>query len=189
MRKHIIFQNEYVPYTIKKSTRAQRVRLAVHRDGSVVATIPLSAHESVAEKFAQEKAGWVMKKITYFRQHRNDGAGSFGRQEYMKHKHAALAVIRDRVEHFNNIYGFSYNTISVKDQRSRWGSCSQKGNLNFSYRLLFLSTEVRDFIIVHELCHLKEFNHSYKFWELVARAVPDHKIVREKLKKEGLRLV
>jgi predicted metal-dependent hydrolase len=92
----------------------------------------------------------------------------------------------DRVEHFATVYGFKYNRVSIKNQKTRWGSCSKKGNLNFNYKIFLLSPDMRDYIIVHELCHLKELNHSRKFWTLVEEIVPDYRIARKALKKQGL---
>jgi predicted metal-dependent hydrolase len=112
-----------------------------------------------------------------------------GRRDYLKHKESARALVAERVLHFNKIYQHSYNKIAIRNQKTRWGSCSSKGNLNFNYKILFLPEALRDYVIVHELCHLKEFNHSKKFWDLVAVAIPDHSEVRKELKSHGFGLV
>ena len=102
---------------------------------------------------------------------------------YVKNKERARVLVHQRVFHFNKIYNFEFGRIAIKDQRRVWGSCSAKGNLNFNYRLVFLPQGLSDYVIVHELCHLKELNHSKNFWELVKIAVPDHKDIRRKLKE------
>ncbi len=94
---------------------------------------------------------------------------------YLEHKEAARALITERLHHFNQHYGLSWNRVAIRDQRRCWGSCSSKGNLNFSYKLLFLPPCLRDYIIIHELCHLKVLNHSTEFWATVAVACPDYK--------------
>ena len=99
----------------------------------------------------------------------------------MKYKERARALVRARLTHYNEHYGFSWGRISIKNVRSRWGSCSKKGNLNFSYRIVLLPAELADYVIIHELCHLGEFNHSPRFWALVARACPNHKELRKQL--------
>ena len=105
------------------------------------------------------------------------------RRSYLKHKETARALAFRRIEHFNNFYGFKVGRISVRNQKTRWGSCSKKGNLNFSYKIALIPARLADYIIVHELCHLKEFNHSKRFWALVAKEIPDYLEIRKQLKK------
>lgn len=97
------------------------------------------------------------------------------RAHYLAHKESARALATERVTYWNTHYGFLYNTIAIRNQQSRWGSCSIKRNLNFNYRILFLPPELVDYIVVHELCHLQEFNHASAFWQLVARTIPDYR--------------
>jgi predicted metal-dependent hydrolase len=102
--------------------------------------------------------------------------------EYKKHKTTVLVIVTEKISKYNEIYNFTYNRITIRDQRTRWGSCSTKRNLNFNYRLMHLSPELLDYVIVHELCHLKEFNHSKEFWDLVGLALPNYKELRRRLK-------
>jgi Protein of unknown function DUF45 len=93
--------------------------------------------------------------------------------QYRAHKEAARALIATRVAYFATTYGISYKRIAIRDTRRSWGSCSDKGNLNFSYKLLFLPPCLRDYIIVHELCHRLVLNHSAAFWYEVVTRMPD----------------
>jgi len=102
---------------------------------------------------------------------------------YAKDKEAARSLIKERLAFFNDIYGFTYGRVAIRNQRTIWGSCSGKGNLNFNYRVLFLPPRLADYVIVHELCHLRELNHSPRFWALVSRAVPDYAACRSELRK------
>ena len=111
------------------------------------------------------------------------------RKEFLKNKELARALARNRLEHFNTFYGFKFNRISIRNSRTRWGSCSKKGNLNFNYKICLLPEKFTDYIIVHELCHLAEFNHSPKFWSLVSATVPDHREIRKELRKNSLLLL
>ena len=108
------------------------------------------------------------------------------RKHYLKHKKDAYRLISERIDYYNNIYGFDFNRISIRNQRTRWGSCSSKKNLNFNYRILFLPERMADYIIVHELFHLKEMNHSKKFWNLIAEVIPNYLEIREELKSIDL---
>lgn len=95
-------------------------------------------------------------------------------KHYLAHKEAARALIQKRLEHYNVHYGYTWNRVAIRNQRRCWGSCTSLKNLNFSYRILFLPPELQDYIIVHELCHLGELNHSEGFWQLVAQQIPDY---------------
>ncbi len=106
-----------------------------------------------------------------------------GRKQYLEHKEAARALVHERLSHFNAYYNFEYNTVSIKNMRSRWGSCSSKKNLNFNYKLLFLKPDERDYVIVHELCHLQEMNHGPNFWALVAEQSPEWQKHRKAIRK------
>lgn len=94
-------------------------------------------------------------------------------------------VFEERVAHWNTQYGFSYGRIAIRDQKSRWGSCSRQGNLNFNWRLLLAPLPVLDYIVIHELAHLKEGNHSPRFWALVAEKCPDYRGYRDWLRQHG----
>ncbi len=102
------------------------------------------------------------------------------------HKKPSSSKIKElicaKVFYFAAVYSASINRISVRDQKSRWGSCSKKGNLNFNFRIIFLPGLLFDYVVVHEICHLKEFSHSRKFWGLVEKQIPDYKEIRKKLR-------
>ena len=108
---------------------------------------------------------------------------------YLANKEVARKLVHERVAHFlqyyNKKYGIVVGKMTIRNQRSRWGSCSKKGNLNFNYKLVFLTPAQQDYIIVHEICHIKEFNHAKAFWDLVAETIPDWKKKRGELKKVG----
>ena len=103
------------------------------------------------------------------------------RAQYDHYKDEARRFCHERLEYYNEYYQLEYNRVSIKKLKTRWGSCSSKKNLNFNYRIIFLPSDVADYIIVHELCHLKELNHSKTFWTLVAEQFPNHKELRHRL--------
>jgi predicted metal-dependent hydrolase len=94
--------------------------------------------------------------------------------KYLANKERARDLVLSRLSYFNEYYHLSWNRVSIKNTKRRWGSCSKKGNLNFCYKLVFLPPELADYIVVHELCNLVQFNHSKAFWAEVAKTVPDH---------------
>lgn len=99
------------------------------------------------------------------------------------HKDKALILIRTAIKKHNLDIHFDYNRITVRNQRTRWGSCSVKRNLNFNYRIVHLPEELIEYIVIHEFCHLKEFNHSKNFWDLVKTYDPDYRKHRREIKK------
>jgi len=104
-------------------------------------------------------------------------------------RETARILVENRISYFNKFYKFNINRIAIKNQRSRWGSCSKKANLNFNYRIIFLEPQFADYLIVHELCHLEQFNHSKNFWNLVEKTIPDYKIINQKLRHLPMNLV
>lgn len=107
-------------------------------------------------------------------------------QGYREHKEYARGVILARIAHFNADGNFLIRRVAIRNNTSRWGSCSKGGNLNFHYRTALLSPELCDYIVVHELCHLKEFNHSHRFWALVEQYAPEYRVLRAQLRLERL---
>jgi hypothetical protein len=101
----------------------------------------------------------------------------------------ARILVENKISYFNKFYKFNINRIAIKNQRKRWGSCSSKANLNFNYKIIFLEPQFADYLIVHELCHLKEFNHSKKFWNLVEKTIPDYKTINQRLRKLPINLI
>jgi hypothetical protein len=162
------------------------LRLSIKIGGRLVVTKPRFLSEFFVERFIREKEQWIIKKIDHFKNFPASSTtainGTGNRSDYLKRREEARALVFERLEYLNNFYEFKYNKVAIRNQTTRWGSCSKKGNLNFSYRLLDLPPATRDYVIIHELCHLKEFNHSPRFWALVARACPDYKAARGRLK-------
>jgi len=95
-------------------------------------------------------------------------------KHYVEHKETARDLVQARLHHYNEFYGLEWKRVAIRNQRRCWGSCSSLKNLNFNYKILFLPAHLRDYIIVHELCHLVHLNHGQDFWNLVAEKIPDY---------------
>ena len=108
------------------------------------------------------------------------------KRQYLKYKEAARTLAKSRIEFYNKLYRFKISRIAIKNSKTRWGSASKKGNLNFNYKIVLLPSTLADYVIVHELCHLGEFNHSVRFWKLVSLAIPNWRTIKRKFK--GIRL-
>ena len=124
---------ESIQYTVRKSKRAKRLRLAVYCDGSVVVTTPVGVQQFIIQDFILEKRQWIYEKLRFFRSVDTKAIRIFSEDDYMLYRKDALELVTQRVEHFMKIYGYNYNEINIKRQKTRWGSCSKKRNLNFNY--------------------------------------------------------
>ncbi len=175
-----------VEYILKLSKRAKRLRLAIYCDGAVVLTAPRLASQNFINQFVTKNKNWILRKLEGFKPFIPRVSIKNSRQDFVKYKDSALALAQSRVEYFNKFYGFKFNKINIRNQKTRWGSCSKKGNLNFNYKIALLPSWQVDYIIVHELCHLDEFNHSRNFWNLVAKSIPDCLKIRKELKRGGM---
>ena len=101
---------------------------------------------------------------------------------------AAKEYFPKRVSHYHALTGGTYHKITIRDQKTRWGSCSSNGTLSFNYRLMYAPPRVLDYVVVHELCHLTHMNHSKDFWNMVASIMPEYKTYRQWLKEHGKEL-
>ena len=107
----------------------------------------------------------------------------------IKKREQARIFAENRISHFNKFYKFEINRIAIKNTSTRWGSCSSKRNLNFNYKIIYLRPALADYLIVHELCHLGELNHSKRFWALVAKVVPDFVEINKELRRTPVKVI
>ena len=169
-------------YKVRQSARAKRMRVTIYRDGSVVATVPRFFDLKILDKFILAKKDWILEKVQKFLRSPLRFLKNSSKRDLKKYRSEVLLLIQERLTYYNQSYNFNYYRVSIRNQKSRWGSCSKKGNLNFNYKIFFLPAEIRDYIIVHELCHLQEFNHSKNFWNLVEKTIPNYRQIRKSLK-------
>lgn len=171
-----------IHYKIRSSTRAKHLRLAVYCDGSVVVTKPRHVPTAMIDHFIRQKADWILSKLAMFTNFKSKLPPA-SREDYLAKKDQARQLVQSRLEQINQVYGLEYSRIAIKNQKTRWGSCSGKRNLNFNYRIVYLPPELADYIITHELCHLKEMNHSPRFWALVSQTLFNYRQLRRGLKE------
>ena len=184
MKKVIRIHQLTIPYTVRRSARAKHVRISVNCDGAVLVTRPAGIPFERIEEIVARKFGWIAGKIDFLRslrQREDDRLWSIGSRERV------LLISCSRVLRiFSQRYGFAIGQISIRNQRTRWGSCSKRGNLNFNHRIVGLAPELVDYVVVHELCHLAELNHSKQFWKLVEQTMPNYNELRKELKQNSL---
>jgi len=177
--KKLVLDGREILFSIKSYRQSKKVRLKITTDGLLKISKPYFVNQKTIEKFIQEKQKWILEKITYFQ----DNFSKIKTRGYERDRDMARELIKSRLAYFKNFYTFEVNKIVVRNQKTRWGSCSAKNNLNFNYRILYLPQHLADYIIVHEICHLFEMNHSPDFWALVEQQIPDYKARRKELRK------
>lgn len=175
--------------------RSKRKTLAIEikSDGRVVVRAPMRMPKRDIERFLSEKSDWIRKSrakvLAKQAQEQADPISALTDTQLRNLKKRASVVIPERVAHFAPLVGVDYGNITIRSQKTRWGSCSSKGNLNFNCLLLLAPPEVLDYVVVHELCHRKHMNHSPRFWAEVARVMPDYKTHVKWLRNNGSRLM
>ena len=174
--------------TIIKSNR-KTVAIQVNADMSVTVRAPRWAKNKDIDKILQEKEAWIHKHIEQIRKQRAEYEANkidkLTDDDIKELTQKALKVIPERVKYYAEFIGVNYGRITIRRQKTRWGSCSSKGNLNFNCLLMLAPPEVIDYVVVHELCHRKEMNHSKNFWNEVEKILPNYKSQVKWLKNEG----
>ena len=168
----------------KRYLKSKHIRISIRRNGDVLVTYPFWSSRKVAEKFVNERKNWIKKHVSDILSGRKKSILSKGgRKDYLEKKEFARKIIKEKIEKFNKYYNLKIGRIAIRNQRSRWGSCSSKKNLNFNYRVVYLPDQYLEYLVVHELCHLKQMNHSKKFWSLVEESIPNYRELSKKIRK------
>ena len=177
-----------LPATIIKSNR-KSVGITIKAGGKIIIRAPRFMSNHLILSFVEEKANWIIK--TYEKQLKVQPTAISEEKSPQtlalekRYRDAAKDYIPKRVEYYHQFTGGSYQKITIRDQKTRWGSCSGTGTLSFSFRLMLAPPRVLDYVVVHELCHLTHMNHSKEFWNMVENILPDYKEHRKWLKENG----
>ncbi|MFA9262228.1 MAG: M48 family metallopeptidase [Undibacterium sp.] len=172
--RSIVLDGTEYAYRLRRSLRSARLRLVISADGELRVSAPIFVTIGFIERFLRERTEWIESRLQFFRSQPKALLARGGKREYEKHKEAARKLAHERLAYWNQFYRFSYDRISIRNQKTRWGSCSKQGNLSFNYRIALLPIALADYVILHELCHLGAFDHSDRFWRLMERAMPDY---------------
>lgn len=156
--------------------------ISVALNGAVTVVVPRRVFLPLVPAFVARHSNWIEQKIAAARTRPALRLAHLDTRDYCSHKEAARDLVHKLVAHHNAYYGYSHGAIRIGNQKSRWGSCSTRGSLSFNYKILFLPPALQTYVVVHELCHLKEMNHSKRFWALVAEQVPEWSTLRNELR-------
>lgn len=178
----IALENEEIEVEIVRSKR-RSMALQIRTDGSVLARVPMRISDRTIRRFVTSHARWIEENRSRMfarRQHLAENPYDIPAWESLtaSDKKIAKQKIIERVDYYADCMGIDYGSISMRNQKSRWGSCSSKGNLNFNYRLAYLPQELLDYVVVHELAHRRHMDHSKAFWQEVETNYPAYKDCR-----------
>lgn len=165
--------------------------LEITKDAQILVRVPYGTPEQEIQNFMKEKQCWIEKHLNLVkeRKKRQNHISRLTGKEIQELANQALERIPKKVEYYALKMNITYGRITIRNQRTRWGSCSSKGNLNFNCLLMLAPPEVLNYVVVHELCHRREMNHSSRFWTEVEKILPDYKEQKRWLKENGSSLM
>ena len=177
-----------IPATLIKSNR-RSVGITVKPGGEIIIRAPKLMPNAMVLSYVQQKESWLVK--TYEKQRNIPASIPMEEKSHQtlalekRYRDAARDYIPKRVEYYHQFTGGHFEKITIRDQKTRWGSCSANGTLSFNFRLMMAPPRVLDYVIVHELCHLTHMNHSKDFWNMVESILPNYKEHKKWLKENG----
>ncbi len=179
-----------IPVNVVYSSR-KSLGLEIREGGREPARVPLRTSNIQVRNFIQQRSPWIVEKWFIMNQ-REEEKRNRPQPDYVKdpglersYREQAARILGERTAYFAQLMGVTYGKITIRAAKTRWGSCSAKGNLNFHWKLVLMPPEVLDYVIVHELAHRREMNHSPRFWAEVEHVLPDYRERRRWLKENG----
>lgn len=192
---HIKYQSKLydLPYTLIRSNR-KSCAISISPDGQITVRVPLRISDRDIRHLLTDRQNWIITKYLELQKKQaqrpvsdlTDSQRAALTQRYIA---AAREYFPKRAAYFRQFTGGTYNRITIRDQKTRWGSCSARGTLSFNWRLMLAPPAILDYVVVHELCHLTHMNHSPAFWQAVEAVYPDYREARKWLKEHGQELV
>ncbi len=178
-----------IPVRIIRSRRTT-CTIGVDGRGNAVFRCPEGMSETEIRRLLESRLPWIVKKVeAALRRQTQESGERLTAEEVRALEKRAAADLPPRAAAFAAVIGVTYGRITIRCQKTRWGSCSSRGNLNFNCLLMLCPEEVRDYVVVHELCHRREMNHSAAFWALVGSVIPEHQRYEKWLKENGGALI
>ncbi len=179
-----------IAYEVIRSKR-KSLGLEVKPDGRVIVRAPRWVPDLALRQFVQRNRDWILARQRQAQrwQQEHPRPEALSEEELAQLVKQARRRFGERAAYFAPRVGVDYARIAIRKQRSKWGSCSSKGNLNFNCLLMLAPEEVLDYVVVHELCHRLEMNHSPRFWAQVKRVLPDYEQSRRWLRQNGAELM
>lgn len=182
-----------LPYILIRSNR-KSYAISISPEGQITVRVPLRTREEEIRHILTDRQHWIITKYLEIQKQQaarpvsdlTEAQRASLAQRYIA---AAKEYFPKRVAYFQPFTGGTYSRITIRDQKTRWGSCSARGTLSFNWRLMLAPPTILDYVVVHELCHLTHMNHSAAFWQAVEAVYPDYRTARKWLKEHGQELM
>lgn len=171
----------YITYQWIRSRR-KTIAIQIDREGQVIVRTPYGITKRQVEEFLDEKKDWILQTRQRVEKRKTEQI-PISEEVRREGIERAKRIFPERTAYFAKRMGVDYGRITIREQKTRWGSCSSKGNLNFNWKLVLLDPELLDYVVVHELAHRREMNHSKNFWKIVEAELPDYRERRRRLKE------
>lgn len=181
--EYLIIEDVEIPIVLERSKR-KTLAIGITQEGALKVKAPFSLSETEIIRFVKQKSFWIYKQVKKVEENRANMV-TYSREEERSYREKARAILTDKTAYYGRLIGVTYNRIRVADQKTRWGSCSSRGTISYNWHLILLPENILDYVVVHELCHLLEMNHSPRFWSQVEKILPDYRERRNWLKKKG----
>lgn len=181
-------------YKLIRSAR-KTIAIQITPEAEVVVRAPKRCSKAAIDAFVREKEGWIQEHLRQTRARQEElkaqreSQPAWSEADYARARRLARTVFRQKATLYGDLMQVTFGGITVRDQKTRWGSCSGKGTLSFNWRLMLAPPAVLDYVVVHELCHLTHMDHSKAFWALVESVCPDYRVHRKWLKEHGQELI
>lgn len=190
MQCHFGKETRNMEIEVRRSNRKTMI-IEITKSAKVLVRAPYHMPLFEIQRFVNEKSDWIEKHIQKMleKQQKEPMQEKLTTEQIRELAEQALEVFPKRVAYYAERIGVTYDKITIRNQKTRWGSCSAKGNLNFNCLLMLTPPEIQDYVVVHELCHRKEMNHSKRFWDEVEKVLPDYRERRKWLKENGGRII
>ena len=181
---------EHTDYDAMQIIRSKRRTAAIQlkKDGKIVVRVPLNMKDKDIQDMIERNSDWIARQLAKLKQEKEAETKQIRKltdEEKRMLAEATREVFKIKTEEFAEKMKVHYGRITIRMQKTRWGSCSSDSNLNFNCLLMLAPEEIQDYVVVHELCHIKQMNHSKQFWEEVEKVLPDYKVRRKWLKEHG----
>lgn len=163
-------------------SRRKAIAIQIDREGQVIVRTPYGITKRQVEEFLDEKKDWILQTRQRVEKRKTEQI-PISEEVRREGIERAKRIFPERTAYFAKRMGVDYGRITIREQKTRWGSCSSKGNLNFNWKLVLLDPELLDYVVVHELAHRREMNHSAAFWKVVETELPDYWERRARLKE------